>query len=139
MCVLILEETRRGHQISCRWGYRQLLRCMTWMLGTKLGSSGKAISPALRWISYTAWGWCCPQEAVLSLINHQRRQSLTDMATGQSYQDNSLVEGPFFQVTLGCDKLTKTNQDNIPAEVYPGGRISLLQSLSKSHVILMEL
>jgi hypothetical protein len=41
-----------------------------------------------------------------SNINHQSRQSLTDMTTGQSDLGNSSIMVPSSQMTLGCMKLT---------------------------------
>lgn len=59
-----------------------------------------------------AQGQFCPQQARLSHMDHQPRQSLTDTATIQSDQSNSSTEVSSSQVTPGCVKMTiKTNQD----------------------------
>lgn len=49
--------------------------------------------------------------------NHQSGPSLTDVATGQSYQDGSLAEDPPSQAALGCVKLSrKANKDTVECE-----------------------
>lgn len=48
------------------------------------------------------YAWCHLEWVGPSYINHQSRQSLTDMVEGQSDLGNSSFEGRSSQVILGC-------------------------------------
>lgn len=67
---------------------------------TSPGVHGQA--PSLDTPCPPAWGWCCS-------VNHESRQPLIDMATGQPYGDTSSVDIFSCQVTL--DLSPRSNQD----------------------------
>lgn len=57
-----------------------------------------------------------PQQAGPFYINHQLREGLQRLATGQSDGDIFSIESPFYQMALACIKLT---QDETSQYAFP--------------------